>query len=198
MIGWMLQNGLTAAVLAGLVWAVCRWGRLGPAARHALWLLVLLKLMMPPVATWPWAVANPVGRVQAADGRGGGPVELLRSLLREEQAGGARRDAGAAGAGAAVSGGAAGTAPTATAPVAAAAERGATVAAAGREGWHWTRERGMAVAVALWLAGAAGYALVQGVLIARMARRVAGARRVAALEETAAEEAWKMGMRPVA
>ena len=103
MIGWILQNGVTAAALAVLVWAVCRWGRLGPAARHALWLLVLIKLVMPPVATWPWAVANPAARVQAADGREMGTAELLRSLLRDEQIGGARRDAAKGGNAAAIS-----------------------------------------------------------------------------------------------
>jgi beta-lactamase regulating signal transducer with metallopeptidase domain len=195
MIGWMLQNGITAAVLAGLIWAVCRWGRLGPAMRHALWLLVLIKLVMPPVATWPWAVANPAGRVQAADGREMGTVELLRSLLREEPTGGARRDGTTAGTGAAAAAGAPGRIPAA--PVVAPAGEGSKNVAVERMSWHWTKERGLAVVMALWLAGTAAYGLVQGVRIVRMMRRASGAKPVAALEQAVAEEARKLGMPPV-
>jgi beta-lactamase regulating signal transducer with metallopeptidase domain len=68
MIAWMLQNAVVATVLALLVWGTCHWKRLGPAARHALWMLVLIKLLMPPVVSWPWAVTNPLARAQAAPG----------------------------------------------------------------------------------------------------------------------------------
>src|SRR5512137_2592317 len=68
MIAWMLQNAVVATVLALLVWGICHWRRLGPAARHGLWLLVLIKLLMPPVVSWPWAVTNPLARAQAAPG----------------------------------------------------------------------------------------------------------------------------------
>ena len=68
MIAWMLQNAVVAAVLALLVWGICHWRRLGPAARHGLWLLVLIKLLMPPVVSWPWAVTNPLARAQAGPG----------------------------------------------------------------------------------------------------------------------------------
>src|SRR5205085_1985023 len=39
-----------------IVVLVCRLGRLSPAVRHALWLLVLLKFLIPPFVDWPWAL----------------------------------------------------------------------------------------------------------------------------------------------
>ncbi|HEV3082344.1 MAG TPA: M56 family metallopeptidase [Gemmataceae bacterium] len=56
MFWWLGQNLVTAAVLACLVAALCRLGRFRPAVRHALWLVVLLKLLVPPLVNWPWAV----------------------------------------------------------------------------------------------------------------------------------------------
>src|SRR5947209_19076862 len=58
MLWWLAENTLLAAVLAGLAVLVGRLGRLGPATRHALWLVVLLKLLTPPLLAWPW---SPVG-----------------------------------------------------------------------------------------------------------------------------------------
>src|SRR5262249_19518660 len=48
MLWWLAQNTLLAAALAALVAIACRVGRFRPAVRHALWLLVLLKLVAPP------------------------------------------------------------------------------------------------------------------------------------------------------
>src|SRR5687767_2372792 len=56
MLWWMFQNVLIAAALAGLVWLICRIRWLSPAARHALWLIVLVKLITPPLVVWPWAI----------------------------------------------------------------------------------------------------------------------------------------------
>src|SRR3954467_7272950 len=33
----------------------------GPVGRHALWLIVLVKLLTPPLVVWPWAVRAPLG-----------------------------------------------------------------------------------------------------------------------------------------
>ncbi|MBI3466919.1 MAG: M56 family metallopeptidase [Planctomycetes bacterium] len=55
MLWWFVQNALIAVVLAAIVWPVCRIRRVGPAVRHALWLVVLLKLVTPPLVTWPWS-----------------------------------------------------------------------------------------------------------------------------------------------
>jgi beta-lactamase regulating signal transducer with metallopeptidase domain len=54
MLWWLAQNTLAAGVLAGLAAVVCRFVRLGPAAQHALWLVVLIKLVTPPLPLWPW------------------------------------------------------------------------------------------------------------------------------------------------
>jgi beta-lactamase regulating signal transducer with metallopeptidase domain len=45
-------------MLAGGVTIACRFGRLGPATRHALWLVVLIKLLTPPVFAWPWQLPD--------------------------------------------------------------------------------------------------------------------------------------------
>ncbi len=52
MLWWLAHTTVTAAILAGVVALVCRLGRFRPAIRHALWLLVLMKLMVPPVVAW--------------------------------------------------------------------------------------------------------------------------------------------------
>src|SRR5687767_2299457 len=59
MLWWTIQNLAVAAVLAGAAWALCRSGRIGPVGRHALWLVVLIKLVTPPLVSWPWAVGGP-------------------------------------------------------------------------------------------------------------------------------------------
>jgi beta-lactamase regulating signal transducer with metallopeptidase domain len=54
---WCLaQHVATATILAGVIAFICRWARLGPALRHGLWLLVLVKLLVPPFVYWPWAL----------------------------------------------------------------------------------------------------------------------------------------------
>src|SRR5262245_56580939 len=53
MLWWLAQNAILAGILAVLVAVVCRVGRFRPAVRHALWLIVLLKLVTPPLLAWP-------------------------------------------------------------------------------------------------------------------------------------------------
>ncbi len=54
MLWWLVQNSVVAAALAGVVAVICRWARPSPAVRHALWLVVLIKLVAPPLVYWPW------------------------------------------------------------------------------------------------------------------------------------------------
>jgi beta-lactamase regulating signal transducer with metallopeptidase domain len=54
MLGWLAQTTLFTAALAVLATLLGRFGKLGPEARHALWLLVLLKFLIPPGLAWPW------------------------------------------------------------------------------------------------------------------------------------------------
>ena len=54
---WLLsQHLLLTTGLAGIVWMICRYSRLSPSVSHLLWLLVLCRFLIPPVATWPWAI----------------------------------------------------------------------------------------------------------------------------------------------
>jgi beta-lactamase regulating signal transducer with metallopeptidase domain len=57
----LLSNTVTAAVLAIVVLALCRFARLSPAARHALWLVVDVRLLSPVGLLWsvPLPVAVP-------------------------------------------------------------------------------------------------------------------------------------------
>jgi beta-lactamase regulating signal transducer with metallopeptidase domain len=53
---WLLSHTLGVLLLLMAILAVCRWLRPGPTVRHALWLLLLLKLLMPPFVSWPWTL----------------------------------------------------------------------------------------------------------------------------------------------
>ncbi len=53
---WVIQSTVVSGILAVVVALACRLGRLKPAARHALWLVVIVKLLLPPVMAWPWAL----------------------------------------------------------------------------------------------------------------------------------------------
>jgi beta-lactamase regulating signal transducer with metallopeptidase domain len=55
MLWWLTQQTLMVAALAGLSAGLCRLRRVSPAMRHALWLLVLVKFMTPPLVSWPWS-----------------------------------------------------------------------------------------------------------------------------------------------
>ena len=65
---WIFQNVVITAALAAAVLLVSRSGRIGPVARHALWLIVLVKFITPPLVVWPWAAPDPFG-VAAIDAR---------------------------------------------------------------------------------------------------------------------------------
>ncbi len=58
MLGWCAETTLVAAGLAVLALGAGRWFRLAPEARHALWLVVLVKFLVPPVIAWPWAASD--------------------------------------------------------------------------------------------------------------------------------------------
>lgn len=52
----LLAHVLLVALLATGVSAACRWGRFRPSICHALWLVVLVKLTVPPILAWPISV----------------------------------------------------------------------------------------------------------------------------------------------
>ncbi len=53
MLVWFAETTLVATVLAALALLASRWLGLRPVARHALWLAVLVKLVAPPIVSWP-------------------------------------------------------------------------------------------------------------------------------------------------
>ncbi|HEY7473915.1 MAG TPA: M56 family metallopeptidase [Vicinamibacterales bacterium] len=77
MIWWLFQNVVATAALAAVVAFICRATSIGPVARHALWVLVLVKFVTPPLVVWPWNAPDPLGvaqlrleyRVSTAEGR---------------------------------------------------------------------------------------------------------------------------------
>src|SRR5262245_45821402 len=58
MTSWILENTLIAAIFALVVALVCRVPRVPPVIRHALWLVVLIRLIMPPVFSVPLLPAD--------------------------------------------------------------------------------------------------------------------------------------------
>src|SRR5580692_7838450 len=66
MFWWIIQNSAIAGLLAGCVSVCCRWLRIAPVGRHALWVIVLIKLVTPPLVAWPWQVRDPFAGVKSA------------------------------------------------------------------------------------------------------------------------------------
>ncbi len=139
----MLGNAAVAAVLAVLALAVGRACR-GSAVRHVAWMLVLLKLVTPPLFSVPlpvlpaaWAAPSPEPAPLSGAELGARSAELSsapHSALRAPS----REDAPA--------------------------------------WWDWCRAAGAADwALAVWVAGAAGWFVWQGRRIVRFRRRVARA-----------------------
>ena len=84
MLLWFAETALIAAALAAVAALVPRLRTLGPAARHALWLLVLIKLVTPPLVRSPWPVS-----LQAVLGLGASTpavVELPTNRRRRRRA----------------------------------------------------------------------------------------------------------------
>jgi beta-lactamase regulating signal transducer with metallopeptidase domain len=76
MMWWLAQNAVLTVLLAGIVAIVCRAVRPRPAVRHALWLVVLVKFLTPPLIHWP-GVSLELPRQEEAH-----PVEpIAESLL---------------------------------------------------------------------------------------------------------------------
>ena len=56
MLAWFAETTVVTLVLVSMAMIVSRWRRLSPATRHVLWLVVLIKLVAPPLVCWPWAI----------------------------------------------------------------------------------------------------------------------------------------------
>ena len=81
---WLFQNVVVTAALVAAVALVCRFGRIGPVARHALWVLVLIKFITPPLVVWPWVAPDPFGlAVAGAVSPALEPIALTREPLAD-------------------------------------------------------------------------------------------------------------------
>ncbi len=67
----LLLHCMTVLLLALIVSVACRLGHLRPALCHALWLVVLVELIVPPVVAWPWGaidLSTPIPAPSAVSG----------------------------------------------------------------------------------------------------------------------------------
>jgi beta-lactamase regulating signal transducer with metallopeptidase domain len=55
MLIWVAETTVVTAIMAIAALAIGRKRSLSPSIRHALWLVVLVKFVTPPVVAWPWA-----------------------------------------------------------------------------------------------------------------------------------------------
>ena len=64
MLSWFAESTVLACLLAAMAYLGCSMSRLrlGPATRHVLWLMVLIKLAAPPLVHWPWSFSFPSAR----------------------------------------------------------------------------------------------------------------------------------------
>ncbi|MHC4406041.1 MAG: Flp pilus assembly protein CpaB [Planctomycetota bacterium] len=206
MLAWLGYTTLAAAVLAVLVLVACRARRLSPAVEHALWLLVLVKLLTPTWIAWPW---SPVELWDRPDRAGPAPVavtttdrpQVSRTALGAAHATSPEPAPGAA-LGAAL--------PTSAGPATEAALRGdlPTSPKPATEGlpdpsgpsWlAWCNERWPEAALVVWALGALVVSSRQVIRGARFRRLVA--RGVAPPEwflDELRRTAGHMGMRPPA
>ena len=90
MFPWLIVHTVTTAAMAVVVAAACRWSRLGPAAHHLLWLVVLIKLLTPPVVYWPWPLllfgSAPAVPAPEAPTNGPAPAAVRIIVIDEEPA----------------------------------------------------------------------------------------------------------------
>lgn len=74
---WVVDSSWQVALLAGVIWGINRLFRGQPASfRYALWLLVFLRLLLPPGLTAPWSVGTVAQRAAEVGGYGGWTVTL--------------------------------------------------------------------------------------------------------------------------
>jgi len=74
---WVLHSSWQVAIVVGVIWGVTRLDRRQSASfRCALWLLVFVKLLVPPTLTAPWSI----GTVAQHAAEASGYVEWVRPL----------------------------------------------------------------------------------------------------------------------
>ncbi len=55
MLAWCAETAIVTGILALVALAIGRHRSVTPAVKHALWLVVLIKFVTPPLLSWPWA-----------------------------------------------------------------------------------------------------------------------------------------------
>lgn len=60
---WMMQTTAAVLLLTIFVLLACMALKNRPAWRHALWLVVLIKFVTPPIVSWPWSLEELARRV---------------------------------------------------------------------------------------------------------------------------------------
>jgi beta-lactamase regulating signal transducer with metallopeptidase domain len=170
---WIFQSLVTTAALAATVAILCRFGRIGPVARHALWVVVLVKFVTPPLVVWPWAAPDPFGLAH-------GP-EVTEAIVFEV----AKMPHGVPGV-------------TSNAEVAEIAATRASESPESPEPRSQSAWQTSTVLVALWIAGSVCLLAIEGVRLLRQARRVAMALPAApAIEQRVALLANQLAVSPV-
>ena len=179
MFQWLIVHTVVTAAMAVVVAAAGRWFRLGPAVRHLLWLVVLVKFLTPPIVYWPWTL--PV-RGPAPPPATAAPVvahEVRVVIIDEEPI----ADIGPT---------AQGTAPLPPAAPASPDPPAERRPAAPSFTWDWPTAAAWA-----WLAGGAFVALRNGMRILRWRGRLArGLPAPQWLTEQVRDLAGSMGVRP--
>ena len=171
---WLFQNVVMTTALAATVWVICRVTRIGPVARHALWLLVLVKFVTPPLVVWPWAAPDPLG-LAALDIRAEGPLEA--AVPTAEGIATAEGSPGRVGSG---------------------APSDSAFATNWQEGRARVTSSTLSWLIWVWAAGGVGLVVFEGVRLARLARRVK--RAVPAdltIAARVADLSARLGLRPV-
>ncbi|MFA6244936.1 MAG: M56 family metallopeptidase, partial [Candidatus Hydrogenedentales bacterium] len=71
MMWWLMQNALSAAGLMLCAFVIERMFRLSPSTQHVLWLLVVIRLIAPPLPLWPWPLesASPAAEFVTSHGQ---------------------------------------------------------------------------------------------------------------------------------
>ncbi len=82
MLWWFAETTLVAGVLAGAAALCGRLRTISSTARHLLWLVVLIKLIMPPVIHSPWALPSPLAFwPESKNGLDRVPVPCFQTVL---------------------------------------------------------------------------------------------------------------------
>jgi len=77
--GWLLTSAMTVAGLYPLARLLCRLCRTRPAVAHLIWLVLMAKLVVPPLIYWQWSLPQLSG-VFSAPRTNSRPVALTEAL----------------------------------------------------------------------------------------------------------------------